>query len=97
MAILRRVSCGTGSLSPRPRRSGFRRIKHWAGLPTEAIAFFCLREAGVRPGDVDHVAINRDPPSVNNLRRLLGFVLTRRPDFGYGKKSYSEHPQSERG
>lgn len=57
----------------------FRRVKHWAGLPTEAIAF-CLREAGVRTGEVDHVAINRNP-HVNNFRRLL-FVLTKRPDFG---------------
>ena len=54
----------------------FRRIKHWAGLPTESVAY-CLREAGIRLRDVDHVAINRNP-RVNNLRRLL-FVLSKRP------------------
>src|SRR5216117_515691 len=57
----------------------FRRIKHWAGLPTEAIAW-CLREGGIQLGDVDHIAVNRNP-KVNNFRRL-GFVLTHRPDFG---------------
>src|SRR6185295_16847885 len=68
-----------GKLVAAAEEERFRRIKHWAGLPTEAIAF-CLREGGLRAGDVDHVAINRDP-RVNNFRRLM-FVLTKRPDFG---------------
>jgi carbamoyltransferase len=55
----------------------FRRIKHWAGLPTEAIDY-CLREGGISLRDVDHIAINRKP-GVNNWRRLA-FVLTHRPD-----------------
>ncbi len=38
----------------------FRRIKHWAGFPSEAIKF-CLREAGVTLLEVDHVCIGRDP------------------------------------
>src|SRR5437764_8453462 len=57
----------------------FRRIKHWAGLPTEAIKY-CLQEAGLGFSDLDHIAINRQP-GVNNWRRLL-FVLRHRPDFG---------------
>ncbi|MGH8100465.1 MAG: carbamoyltransferase N-terminal domain-containing protein, partial [Chthoniobacterales bacterium] len=36
----------------------FRRIKHWAGLPTQAIDF-CLREARLKLGEVDHLAIDR--------------------------------------
>ena len=55
----------------------FRRVKHWAGLPTQAIDY-CLREAGAKLGDIDHIGINRKP-RVNNLRRL-GFVLSHRPD-----------------
>jgi len=55
----------------------FRRIKHWAGLPTQAIAW-CLAEGKAKLSDVDAVAINRKP-GVNNLRRL-GFVLTHWPD-----------------
>jgi carbamoyltransferase len=38
----------------------FRRVKHWAGFPTLAIAF-CLQEAGVSYADVDYFAIGRDP------------------------------------
>jgi carbamoyltransferase len=54
----------------------FRRIKHWAGLPTQSIDY-CLREGRVSLQDVEHIAINRQP-GVNNWRRL-GFVLTHWP------------------
>ena len=54
----------------------FRRIKHWAGLPTNAIDY-CLRAGRLELRDVDHIAINRQP-GVNNWRRL-GFVLAHRP------------------
>ena len=37
-----------------------RRIKHWAGLPTEAVKF-CLDEVGITLADVDVIAISRDP------------------------------------
>jgi len=38
----------------------FRRIKHWAGLPTEAIAF-CLNEAGISLEEVDYITVSRNP------------------------------------
>jgi carbamoyltransferase len=68
-----------GQLVAAAEEERFRRIKHWAGLPTEAIAY-CLREGGIQFGDLDQIAINRQP-AVNNWRRLL-FVLRHRPDFG---------------
>ncbi len=37
-----------------------RRVKHWAGLPVEAIRF-CLTEAGIELTDVDVVTVSRDP------------------------------------
>lgn len=37
----------------------FRRIKHWAGFPSEAVKF-CLHEAGIRLHEVDHITIGRD-------------------------------------
>lgn len=37
----------------------FRRIKHWAGFPSEAIRF-CLEDAGITLEQVDHIAIGRD-------------------------------------
>ncbi len=55
----------------------FRRIKHWAGFPSEAIAY-CLAEAGATLADVDHVAVNSDPGA--NFVRKLGFTLRHRPD-----------------
>ncbi|TBR19258.1 MAG: carbamoyltransferase [Chitinophagaceae bacterium] len=38
----------------------FRRIKHWAGFPSEAIKF-CLKEAGITLSEVDYICIGRDP------------------------------------
>src|SRR5487761_1424359 len=51
----------------------FRRVKHWAGFPSQSIAF-CLRDAGVRLGDVDHVAVNLDnhAHSLRRVRYILG-------------------------
>jgi carbamoyltransferase len=57
----------------------FRRIKHWAGFPTEAIRY-CLDEAGISVHDLDHVAVNRDPKA--NLFRKALFGLTNRPSYG---------------
>lgn len=55
----------------------FRRIKHWAGFPSQAIAY-CLDEAGIRLEDVDDVAVNQD--SGANLCRKIGFTLANRPN-----------------
>jgi carbamoyltransferase len=38
----------------------FRRVKHWAGFPSEAIRF-CLAFAGVSPEAIDAVAVNTHP------------------------------------
>src|SRR5205085_10986964 len=65
-----------GKLIAAAEEERFRRIKHWAGLPTNAINYV-LQEATVSLGEIDHIAINRTP-GVNNLRRL-GFVLTHWP------------------
>jgi carbamoyltransferase len=54
----------------------FRRLKHWAGFPSRAIAY-CLAEAKVDLGDVACVAINRSGRA--NFFRKLGYVLARRP------------------
>ena len=37
-----------------------RRIKHWAGLPVEAIKF-CLAEAKIQLTDIDYITVSRDP------------------------------------
>jgi carbamoyltransferase len=67
-----------GKLIAAAEEERFRRIKHWSGLPTEAMKW-CLADAGLKLSDVDHIAINRNP-KVNNLRRAL-YVLLRRPSL----------------
>ncbi len=47
----------------------FRRIKHWAGFPSESI-LFCIKEAGIKFEEVDYFAIGRDPKA-KFLRKLL--------------------------
>ena len=67
-----------GKLVAAAEEERFRRVKHWAGFPTEAIRY-CLREAGAALGDVACVAVNQDARA--NLWRKLAFVVTRRPDL----------------
>jgi carbamoyltransferase len=55
----------------------FRRVKHWAGFPSEAIRY-CLAAAGAGLRDVGHVAINSDPHV--NMVSKIAFTLRRRPD-----------------
>jgi carbamoyltransferase len=67
-----------GKLIAAAEEERFRRIKHWAGFPSEAIAY-CLREAGVQLSDVEHIAFNQDSRA-NLLRKILYFV-TKHPDI----------------
>lgn len=69
-----------GQLVAAAEEERFRRIKHWAGFPAEAIRY-CLREAGVGLADVNHFAINRDPKA--NFLRKSGFTLTKRPNLKF--------------
>lgn len=68
-----------GKLVAAAEEERFRRVKHWAGFPTEAIRY-CLEEGGIGLASVDHVAINRDPKA--NLMRKIGFTLKKRPELG---------------
>jgi carbamoyltransferase len=56
----------------------FRRIKHWAGFPSEAIAY-CLKEAGLSLKNIDQVALNQD--SRAHLGRKLGYLLLQSPSL----------------
>jgi carbamoyltransferase len=50
-----------------------RRVKHCAGFPTSAVRA-CLAAGGVAPGDLDHVAISRDPKA--NFLRKIKYLVT---------------------
>ena len=49
-----------------------RRVKHWAGFPSEAIKF-CLNEANIDISQVDYVTISRDP-SANVAKKITQTV-----------------------
>ena len=66
-----------GKLIAAAEEERFRRVKHWAGFPSQAIAF-CLTEAGITLSEVDHVAINQD--SRANFVGKLRYILAQRPD-----------------
>lgn len=55
----------------------FRRIKHWAGFPSEAIRY-CLAEAEISLADVTHVAINQDARA--HLWHKIAYALTQWPN-----------------
>jgi carbamoyltransferase len=55
-----------------------RRIKHWAGFPSEAVKF-CLSDEGISIKDVDYITIGRNPSAhlgkkiVSSLKKLANF------------------------
>jgi carbamoyltransferase len=49
-----------GELVAAAEEERFNRIKHVAGFPSLA-AEWCLAEGGIRPEDLDHLAVSRDP------------------------------------
>ncbi len=67
-----------GKLIAAAEEERFRRIKHWAGFPTESIRY-CLNEAGISVEDIDHVAVNRNP-TANLLKKAL-FALSKHPSL----------------
>lgn len=61
----------------------FRRVKHWAGFPSQSIKY-CLSAAEAKIGDVDHIAINRKPSS--NLLKKAVYSFSKKPSFSLLKE-----------
>ena len=59
-----------------------RRIKHWAGFPSEAVKF-CLAYAGISIRDVDYISISRNPLAKFH-KKILRVLLTW-PTFNFLK------------
>lgn len=66
-----------GRLLAAAEEERFRRIKHWAGFPSRAIAY-CLQQAKADLSDVTHVAVNRSAWA--NFFRKLAYVAGHRPN-----------------
>jgi carbamoyltransferase len=65
-----------GELVAAVEEERFRRIKHVAGFPTEAIRT-CLAMGGITAADVDHVGVSRNPKA--HLWRKAWFAARHRP------------------
>jgi carbamoyltransferase len=65
-----------GQLVAAVEEERYRRIKHVAGFPAQAMRA-CLQMGGIAPADVDVFAISRDPRA--HLLRKVMFVLRHRP------------------
>ncbi|MFQ5881344.1 MAG: carbamoyltransferase [Candidatus Methylomirabilales bacterium] len=62
------------------------RIKHQAGFPYQAVRW-CLENAGVRPEEVDHLAISRNPSA--HLYKKILYALTGLADMRFLKSRLS--------
>ena len=65
-----------GKLCAAAEEERFRRIKHWAGFPSNAIQY-CLDEGDISLAHVDHVAVNADPRA--NFFRKIAFTARHLP------------------
>ncbi len=69
-----------GELVAAAEEERFNRVKHVAGFPALAAAW-CLAEAGLKPDELDHVAIGRDPRA--NLGAKVRWTLRNRPSLRF--------------
>ena len=67
-----------GELIAAAEEERFRRVKHWAGFPTESIRY-CLHEGGIAIKQVDHIAVNRKPKA--NLLKKIMLTLSKKPSI----------------
>ena len=67
-----------GAMVAAAEEERFRRVKHWAGFPSESIRWV-LRDAGIGIGDVEHAAISRKPSA--HIHKKILFALKKRPTF----------------
>jgi carbamoyltransferase len=67
-----------GRLASAMEEERFTRLKHQAGFPSLAVRH-SLAHAGLRLGDVDHVAISRDPSA--HIHRKLLYALSQGPSI----------------
>jgi carbamoyltransferase len=71
-----------GKLIAAAEEERFKRIKHWAGFPKEAIQY-CLDEAKAKIEDIDHIAVNRNPNA--NLMKKAIFAFGQHPSLALVK------------
>src|SRR4030042_3389393 len=75
-----------GKLIAAVEEERFKRIKHWAGFPREAIDY-CLSEAKTTLKDIDYIALNRNPRA--NLHKKIAFAIKNRPSLNLIRGRFS--------
>src|SRR5258707_5037990 len=81
-----------GKLIAAAEEERFRRVKHWAGFPSQALAY-CLDEAKLKLADVDHIALNQNNRA--NLVRKLIYLAAKRPSIGLVLKRLANRRKRE--
>lgn len=71
-----------GRLIAAAEEERFTRIKHAAGFPRHAIRW-CVETAGIRPAEIDHIAISRRPSA--HLYRKILYTLAHQPHYRFLK------------
>jgi carbamoyltransferase len=79
-----------GQLVAAVEEERFRRIKHWAGFPSESIRK-CLQMATINAAEVDHFAVSRNPKA--NLARKAFYTVSKRPKLGLVKDRLTNRNQ----
>ena len=69
-----------GTLVAAAEEERFNRVKHCAGFPALAAAW-CLSDAGIEPGDLDHVAVGRDPKANLGAKVIRTLMRPTSPRF----------------
>ena len=67
-----------GKLIAAAEEERFRRVKHWAGFPSESIKW-CLSEAKIGLNDINHISINQDPKA--NIFKKIIYTILKRPSL----------------
>ncbi|MGH7825516.1 MAG: carbamoyltransferase family protein [Candidatus Binatia bacterium] len=65
-----------GQLVAAVEEERFTRIKHCAGFPARAVAY-CLEAAGIKPAEIDHIAVAKDPRARLMRKALYAIKIPR--------------------
>ena len=72
--------CIDGSIVSACEEERFSRIKHESGLPSRAIDW-CLKNAGLKISEVDHIAINSNPKA--HLRKKFLYLISNKTNLKF--------------
>lgn len=65
-----------GKLVAAVEEERFTRVKHCAGFPAQAVRY-CLEAAGIKPGEIDHIAVAKDPKARLMRKALYAIKIPR--------------------